>query len=60
MKKLALLGGEPIIKNEIPNELLNAMKWPIVTEEDENGILKSISVMIRPQETLMFKLKKEG
>ena len=26
----------------------------------ENGVLKSISVMIRPQETLMFKLAKKG
>lgn len=42
MKKLALLGGEPIIKNEIPNELLNAMKWPIVTEEDEQAALDVI------------------
>ena len=39
MSKLALLGGEPIIKNEAPKRLFN---WPIITEEDEAAALAVI------------------
>ncbi len=42
MKKLAILGGEPIIKNEIPSELQTMMKWPIINEEDEQAALDVI------------------
>ena len=38
MEKLALLGGEPVIK-ETPNWLF---KWPIITEEDERAALDVI------------------
>lgn len=34
--KLAILGGEPAIKGNIPDELF---KWPIITEEDESAVL---------------------
>lgn len=36
MSKLALLGGEPIIKNAPEKELFG---WPIYTEEDEEALL---------------------
>ena len=36
MKKLALLGGEPILKEHAPKELF---KWPIITEEDKAAIM---------------------
>ncbi len=35
-KHLALLGGEPLFKTPLPEELL---KWPIITEEDEAAVL---------------------
>ena len=38
MEKLALLGGEPVIK-EIPKELF---KWPIITEEDKAAAIEVI------------------
>ena len=36
MSKLALLGGEPIIK-EMPDKSL--FKWPIITEEDKEAVM---------------------
>ena len=36
MKKLALLGGEPLIKEAAPKELF---KWPIITDEDRAAAL---------------------
>lgn len=37
MSKLALLGGEPVIKNPPMEHLFG---WPIITEEDENAVLE--------------------
>ena len=42
MQKLARCGGEPLIQNEIPQKLLDIMKWPIYTEEDEQAALEVI------------------
>lgn len=39
MEKLALLGGEPLIKEKYPEE---NFKWPIITKEDENAALEVI------------------
>ncbi|MBR5452507.1 MAG: aminotransferase class I/II-fold pyridoxal phosphate-dependent enzyme [Clostridia bacterium] len=39
MEKLAILGGEPCIKEMPPEELY---AWPIITEEDENAALEVI------------------
>ena len=36
MEKLALLGGEPLIKESAPKELF---KWPIITEEDKEAVM---------------------
>ena len=36
MEKLALLGGEPYIKESAPEELF---KWPIITKEDEEAVM---------------------
>jgi dTDP-4-amino-4,6-dideoxygalactose transaminase len=36
MSKLALLGGEPFIKEAAPKELF---KWPIITEEDKANVM---------------------
>ncbi len=38
-KKLAILGGEPTIKEKAPEALL---RWPIITEEDEAAALEVI------------------
>ncbi|MBQ7399844.1 MAG: DegT/DnrJ/EryC1/StrS family aminotransferase [Clostridia bacterium] len=42
MKKLAILGGEPLFKGELPKDVQEMMKWPIITEEDENAALDVI------------------
>ena len=39
MKKLALLGGEPLIKESAPEELF---KWPILTDEDRAAAMDVI------------------
>lgn len=39
MEKLALLGGEPVIKVKYPEE---NFKWPIITKEDEDAALEVI------------------
>ena len=39
MKNLALLGGTPVLQEKPPKELL---KWPIMTEEDEEAALDVI------------------
>ena len=36
MAKLALLGGEPIVKQAAPADLF---KWPIITQEDEEAVM---------------------
>ena len=36
MSKLALLGGEPLIKEHAPKELF---KWPIITDEDRAAVM---------------------
>lgn len=36
MSKLALLGGEPVVKHAAPAELF---KWPIITKEDEEAVM---------------------
>ncbi len=36
MSKLAILGGEPLIKEPAPKELF---KWPIITEEDKKAVM---------------------
>ncbi|MBO4262269.1 MAG: aminotransferase class V-fold PLP-dependent enzyme, partial [Clostridia bacterium] len=36
MEKLALLGGEPLIKEGAPEDLF---KWPIITKEDEDAVM---------------------
>ena len=39
MEKLALLGGNPIFKEQAPEELF---RWPIITKEDEDAALDVI------------------
>ncbi|MBO6052288.1 MAG: hypothetical protein J6Q17_00985, partial [Clostridia bacterium] len=39
MEKLALLGGEPVIRETPPAELFH---WPILTQEDEEAALAVI------------------
>ena len=39
MKKLAILGGEPIIKGENPEIVKEMLTWPIITKEDEEAVL---------------------
>lgn len=39
MEKLALLGGEPVIKGNIPADLF---KWPIMGEEDEAAAMEVV------------------
>ena len=34
MKKLAILGGEPLFKNGLCDEVKEMDKWPIITKED--------------------------
>ena len=41
-KKLAILGGEPLIKGELPEVVKDMLKWPIVTKEDEEAALEVI------------------
>ncbi|HBF86701.1 MAG TPA: hypothetical protein DDW54_03370 [Clostridiales bacterium] len=36
MEKLALVGGEPLVKEAAPEELF---KWPIITKEDEEAVM---------------------
>ena len=42
MKKLAILGGEPLFKNGLPDEVKEMNKWPIFTKEDEDAALEVI------------------
>ncbi len=42
MKKLAILGGEPLFKNGLPDEVKEMNKWPIITKEDEDAALEVI------------------
>ena len=39
MSKLALLGGEPLIKNHAPLELF---AWPIITDEDKAAVMRVV------------------
>lgn len=41
-KKLAILGGEPVIKGEMPEIVKDMLKWPIITKEDEDAALEVI------------------
>ena len=40
MKKLAIHGGEPVFKGELPEAVKDMLKWPIITKEDEEAALE--------------------
>ena len=43
MKQLAILGGEPLFKEgQLPDEVKDMLKWPIITKEDEDAALDVI------------------
>lgn len=43
MKKLAILGGEPIFEKGVtPPQITEMLKWPIITQEDEQAALEVI------------------
>ena len=42
MKKLAILGGEPVLSKNDEQKVKEITKWPIITEEDEAACLEVI------------------
>lgn len=42
MKKLAILGGEPVLTKKDEERIREITKWPIITEEDEEACLDVI------------------
>ena len=42
MKKLAILGGEPLFKNGLCDEVKEMNKWPIITKEEEDAALEVV------------------
>jgi len=42
MKQLAILGGEPLFKDGLPDEVKDMIRWPIIGKEDEEAALDVI------------------